>query len=278
MNLRKEAPYSTSTRIIVKYVELWHNALHRIEILCSSMQFDSVRTFRTKVFVLATLFISDVTRVANSTSPRRKEVATMKFPKVIALVAVALTACGGGDSKSSSETDKVTNPPTTIEIETTTTPAPPTTVEVTTTTALEPEYAYEIVFVGPVEHDPVTGIHAEPIPTDGSIPLEAVNPVIPSKTLGEIMALDPGAEICLNGSVLEDDGTFSGANVVYLGTGLTSYLDPQTGETVEYVGIHVDYGMFTDWADAARSGVIPSQDGVTWATDKSVTLGACSTA
>lgn len=202
----------------------------------------------------------------------------MKFPKAIVglvAIAVALTACGGGDSKSSSTTVKATNPPVTTVAEPTTTPAPPTTVEDTTTTEAQPEFAYEIELVGPVVHDEF-GFYTEPIPDDASYPLEAQNPAsLDALTLGKIVMLDPGTDICLNGSVQEQDGTFSGVVVVFLGTGLASYLDPQTGETIEYIGIHVDYGAFTDWADAALSGVIPSQDGVTWATDRSVTLGGC---
>lgn len=202
----------------------------------------------------------------------------MKFPKALsALVAIAvvMTACGGGDSKSSPTTFKSTDPPVTTTADPTTTPAPPTTVEETTTTEAESEFAYEIVLVGPVVHDEF-GFYTEPIPDDGSYPLQAQNPSsLDALTLGEIMMLDPGADICLNGSVQEQDGTFSGVAVVFLGTGLASYLDPQTGGTIEYIGIHVDYGAFTDWADAVLSGVIPSQDGATWATDRSVTRGGC---
>lgn len=197
--------------------------------------------------------------------------ATASFAFVVA--AVIMTACGGGDSKSTNPTNAPTNPPTT------TAPAPPTTVEETTTTEpAPPDYSYEVVFAGEIVRNQ-RGEYFEAIPADAYTVLKtAQNPVsTDAATLGDIVDLAPGDALCAHGYVDPTTGTTGDLTIKLLGTGLISYLN-SAGEPVEIIAVNYEiHGALLQWTNAVKLGVIPDTNGTDWVEGKFVSLGDCPT-
>ena len=97
-------------------------------------------------------------------------------------------------------------------------------------------------------------------------------------TLGEIMDLPSGTQICVHGGLADPQNkTIDDVPAEVLGTALFSYLDTATGESRSFLGIQVTMfgGGLMNWLSAALQGVSPEPDGVTWVDSHFVTLGDC---
>lgn len=184
------------------------------------------------------------------------------------VIAFALTACGG-DSKSSSETPKATDPPvvTTVAPDTTP-PAPPTTVEATTTTA-PIDYSYTIDTSGFIYDN--DGQYFGPIPAEPGVAFDSVHPghedegAVP---LRDVANLDLGSEVCFHSP---------GGNETMrtLQVQIFSKLDPSTGETTTVLEVTYSDSVGDGWIDFAEElGMSPYPDG-TWKEGSYVTIGSC---
>jgi len=177
------------------------------------------------------------------------------------IIAVILTACGGGDSKSESTT-AVTKAPTTVAAPVTTTPATtPATVKATTTTAAANPDQYEIV-TNPDSFQ-ADGSYNQAVPDDGTYPLDALNTIAGSLTTRQFQALDDGASICTYGTEYGDVNSRKVGIAIYSPGG---GIDP-------FLAIHVTDEFGEYYLSAAEFGLITHPDG-SWS-DQNVREGPC---
>jgi hypothetical protein len=184
--------------------------------------------------------------------------------------AVALAACGGGESKSDLAEPAITSPAATSPATNLT--SPPSSAEQTTTTA--PDYTYELT-AGDVAYDEA-GDYVTDIPDDGTFPWDAQNPAHPEAlNLRAFSELPAGTELCgwgWGGPGVNLDLTTDGRVAIYQHM-IGDMTEPQIALAVHAsITSQSQYGLMWQFADA--SGVVNYPDG-TWSTDMYVTLGSC---